>query len=605
MSVWRSLFTKVDVWGVVAFGLPLAAYVATLAPSLYVRDSSEFITAAATLGVPHPPGYPLYVLLGKLATFLPFGSVPWRVNLLSGIGGAGAVYFTYLVVRHLTKLRPLALVAALTLAFSTTFWSQSVVAGHYSLYALFALTTFYFLLKWGETGQRSFWYAVMVLVGLGTGVHQLMVLLLPVYLAFAAFTDPRLLRDWHVTLRSALFFFAGCSVYGVLPLLSRAHPALNWGNIHTWTSFWQHVSRAQYADFGKLAVASGKLGLVTDFFQSWPSEFGWIVVLAALLGLLISWRDWRVGTLLLGTWFTQSVLIVFLRNYSWGLDVAYVYRVYYIVAYAIVVVYAAMGTAWLYHWVILKWPEVRSRRLWLGVFATTVLCSVPLALWAEHRSATDLSRQHLIYDVAHEQLASLPPRAVLLVKQTDWVIDTELFSFFYVQFVEHLRPDVTLLEDTSATMLPADFSHFSPAYDKLPFLAQRREFLDLAWQYADRAHRPLFTTFPVENVSPNLHSRAWGFSYQVFATEASARGALVHAASLPPSFKPTDLGHVDRLLAPSLAHYLYLQAAVPLEQGKLPASQGLLLLAIRFDAEAPSQEYLDYVAHRSWWLGHP
>src|SRR4051812_43036105 len=66
-----------------------ALYIATLAPSVMPGDYAEFQFSAAILGVPHPTGYPLYILLGKLFTMLPVGDVAYRVNLSSAVYMAG------------------------------------------------------------------------------------------------------------------------------------------------------------------------------------------------------------------------------------------------------------------------------------------------------------------------------------------------------------------------------------------------------------------------------------------------------------------------------------------------------------------------------------
>ncbi|HRK33650.1 MAG TPA: DUF2723 domain-containing protein, partial [Candidatus Hydrogenedentes bacterium] len=58
----------------------LVVYVMTLGPTITGEDSGELVTAAYTLGIAHPPGYPIWCLLGKVFTFIPFGSVAWRVN---------------------------------------------------------------------------------------------------------------------------------------------------------------------------------------------------------------------------------------------------------------------------------------------------------------------------------------------------------------------------------------------------------------------------------------------------------------------------------------------------------------------------------------------
>ena len=93
--------------------IPLALFLAAfiyllfgLNPSFYADDSPETITAAATLGVPHPPGYPLLTLMGRLASLLPLGGIPLRVNLLSAFLAALICALLYLFLERSLKVSP-------------------------------------------------------------------------------------------------------------------------------------------------------------------------------------------------------------------------------------------------------------------------------------------------------------------------------------------------------------------------------------------------------------------------------------------------------------------------------------------------------------------
>src|SRR5207245_3622561 len=92
-------------WAGAIFVVNAAAvlYFLTAAPDIIVGDSPELITAAATLGVAHPPGYPLFTILGHLFALVPFGAVPFRVNLFSVICDAVAVGVVYWTALRLTK----------------------------------------------------------------------------------------------------------------------------------------------------------------------------------------------------------------------------------------------------------------------------------------------------------------------------------------------------------------------------------------------------------------------------------------------------------------------------------------------------------------------
>src|SRR6267142_5694231 len=75
----------------------LWAYALTLSPTVawvnLGEDSGDLLAASATLGIPHPTGYPLFVLLGRLASLVPVGSVAFRINLVAAIAGAAGAYF--------------------------------------------------------------------------------------------------------------------------------------------------------------------------------------------------------------------------------------------------------------------------------------------------------------------------------------------------------------------------------------------------------------------------------------------------------------------------------------------------------------------------------
>src|SRR5205823_8867226 len=80
----------------VVFLFTIAVYFLTLTPTVPFWDSGEFIAVSNILGVPHPPGTPFYVLLGRLATLVPIASIAQRVNGLSALASALAVLLTFL-----------------------------------------------------------------------------------------------------------------------------------------------------------------------------------------------------------------------------------------------------------------------------------------------------------------------------------------------------------------------------------------------------------------------------------------------------------------------------------------------------------------------------
>lgn len=163
------------------FALTFVVYLSTLSPTLGEADSFEFQVVSYTLGIAHPTGYPLYILLGKLATLLPIGNVACRVNLISPLFASLAIVCLYLCLVHLTHHRVASLLAALTFAFSRTFWSQAVIAEVYTLNAFFVALVLYLVLK-----SRKLLTAFVY--GLSLTNHLTMILLAPGLAIYALVT---------------------------------------------------------------------------------------------------------------------------------------------------------------------------------------------------------------------------------------------------------------------------------------------------------------------------------------------------------------------------------------------------------------------------------
>ncbi len=175
--------------------LAAAVYFITLTPTVPFWDSGEFIAVSKILGIPHPPGTPFYVLLGRIATLVPLASVAQRVNGLSALASALAVLLTYLTALRLIRLaqgperHPVqewmaqagAVCAALLLAFSDNFWENAIEAEVYSMMSLAQILVFWLGLRWWEAHEKRptagpllvCVYVMWLCVGLHLGVGMM------------------------------------------------------------------------------------------------------------------------------------------------------------------------------------------------------------------------------------------------------------------------------------------------------------------------------------------------------------------------------------------------------------------------------------------------
>jgi len=225
----------------------LALTLRTLLPSVGEADTLEFQVVAAKLGVAHPTGYPLYVLLTKLFTLLPLKNVAWRVNLASAVFATVAVLVIYDLLRRLTERPILAFLTALGFAFSSTFWSQAVIAEVYTLHNLFVVAIFWLLLQPRRDGedagarQARRWQLTFFLLGLSLTNHLTTVLLVPAVGLALLWDRPRMrAREWMV---AGGLFLLGLSVYVFIPL---RWPALNEGRWMTVSEFLTYVTGGRF-----------------------------------------------------------------------------------------------------------------------------------------------------------------------------------------------------------------------------------------------------------------------------------------------------------------------------------------------------------------------
>ena len=148
------LLCRPGTWRWLSFVLLLAyllpIYLLTMGQDVGTADTFEFQVVIPRLGIVHPTGYPLYILLSKPLTFLPFGTVAWRINLATALFGLAAVSLLYLLGWRLTGRPLLSLAAAALFGLTTTFWSQAVEAEVYTLHALVVVAALLLMREIGD-----------------------------------------------------------------------------------------------------------------------------------------------------------------------------------------------------------------------------------------------------------------------------------------------------------------------------------------------------------------------------------------------------------------------------------------------------------------------
>jgi hypothetical protein len=282
--------------GVALFAFLL--YASSLAPGLtwshQGADGGELVAAAVVNGVPHPPGYPLYMLvlqawLWASGLLWPQSDLAWRGNLLSALVGASSAGLTVLVAGHLLSRWGRAWLwagfATLGWALTPLLWEQAVITEVYALHALL-----FVFLGWAVLVKPLRLCYVVTAVALGVAHHLTFLLLLPA--AFYGLGRRR--RGRRGWLNAAGVICLGIGIGSVFyvrtPLVAGAGPPpVNWGYATDWSGFWWLVSGSAYRGYFLDADA----GVLLSRFAAWAGTVAtWYTPVGLALALVgLAWWD--------------------------------------------------------------------------------------------------------------------------------------------------------------------------------------------------------------------------------------------------------------------------------------------------------------------------
>ncbi len=410
-------------------------------PGLMSDDSGEMAAAAYQLGLPHPPGYPLLDLLGRIFTLLPLGTVAFRLNLLSALLTLFSLGITLQTCRRLGRrlsggtlppgpwMEPLLLVTAVSFLSCRSVFAQSLTAkGCVYTLTLFlgaGLLGFLFSPKI-RSRSLSIWFLLLFLWSLGAAHHwQTVVLWLPLLGLWAR----RNLPPWKgkAVLFSVSILLLGLSPYLYLPLRASQGVLPCWGHPTNTGGFVWVVSRRLVAGLEPW-VQKG------DFYLGTLEEFGriyglyWFPVFSVLAlagAVLVGRRDRAWGEILLA-FFLPVFLAVFLIHQSKNIYLIHAYLVPLACATAL---FGFGGLAWT-HSALRK-----SRGLFWGLVFLAGLGS--LGWLARVFNLENKGRYTLAEDFGTNVLRSLPEGALLLADGDHYVMPV-----WYEKYVRARRPDV-------------------------------------------------------------------------------------------------------------------------------------------------------------------
>lgn len=483
--------------------LTLLLYLITLSPETAMWDTSEYITAAYTLGLPHPPGNPFFVLIGRVFAVLPIApSVAMRINLLAAISSAVSAGMWFLITERVLvgwlDQRWQRIVggslAVLIGATAFTVWSQSVVNEKVYTVSLVGLAICAWLtVRWCDEPDAPKADRLLVLVaylcGLGYANHMAGMLAVPAVGIAVLIRKPATLLRWKLILACAAAVVLGGSSFATQPIRAAHFPAINEGeptacrdglkvsctfSQGTYDAFKYNFDRGQYAKpplADRQAPFSAQIGMWWLYFKwQWlrdahneqPGLQGGLAALFLVLGLLGGWvhyrRDPRSFAFFGPLMATLTIVLIYYLNFKYGASQApeladTVDRevrdrdYFYLWSFSAWSVWAALGLVYLWESlaVVLGSEKVRVGTDTFDLptkrswLLTSPLLAIAFIPMVGNWQASSRAGETDTADFAIDLLNSVEPYGILVT-----VGDNDTFPLWYAQEVLGIRKDVTV-----------------------------------------------------------------------------------------------------------------------------------------------------------------
>jgi len=422
-------WTRAGIESLAAAAIAAIIYGGTLAPTVGAGDSGELVLAADSLGIPHPPGYPLWVLLARLMASVPIGDVAWRVNALSALLSAAAVGLFHLLARRVALPRLPAALATALFAACTIVWHSAVEAEVYPLATLFFVLLSLLALRARSAdaatpkSEALFFFAA----GLSLLVHQTLLFPAAALGAWVWAREPRLDR----LARHVGWAAIGFSILLVIPVRAGSAPPFSWGHEAGLSTALDQLLRRNYGPLQQNPLradllASDLIGMAARAAAALGVE-GALLATAGLLRLRRAEQGLRVVLLAALTVPVALAIVV-----AFAPDAEHFAQVEPFLApvAAALCLIAGLGADWLLRLGRASWRP--------AAIASLAACALITGAW--HYRDCDRSGLRLGERYGRDLLRDLPAGSTLVLDG-----DNETFLTAYASRHAHFRTDVQLV----------------------------------------------------------------------------------------------------------------------------------------------------------------
>lgn len=515
-------------------------FIRTSCPTVFLGDSGEMIASAYTLGIGHPPGYPLYMLMVKIASWLPLGDVAFRANLFSSF--LAVLVFLSMYFAGLTALECIfrkkqdmpmklsALIAAFILVFSYMSWFLAVQAkgSLYLMSHLAELIAITACLKFIYGKKVKYFYFAAFLAGFMPAIHHSMGIIMIFVLAGLALNMKKLNTSQKIK-GLAFFMLSLMTAYLYLFIRAKADPVVYWGGIETAGQVMNHIIRKVYFSMQKGPFTPDVIMFkLRHYYGQFTYSYKPAALFSAAGFVFIFIYSRKIFAALLAFVVLNLAGLFYLTGYSFAPFNVYMNSGFYIIVDAALVLAAAAGLYGLIG--LIGQKHARLQRA-----AAAVFLLLPVYQVFSFYPANDQSRKFTAYDNTMNVLRSLKDGDMLFAEE-----DFQVFNILYFKYVRHMFPGIRAFDRTSNFL---DTSIFKPYKDagmeqKLSVKARNKTELEyMMAQYTmklermaeyqviiENPGRVYYTTIP-DFSALKIKSAPYGILFRVLPENAKARSA--------------------------------------------------------------------------------
>jgi len=420
------------------------AYLFTLPPAIYLGDSGEIATAAVTLGIAHPPGYPLSIILAKALMLILPGDPGFRMNVMAALAGAACVYVIYLAVIELIKFAmpkatnagvPAAL-AALMYGFSPVFWflSQNAKGFIYVTTHLVFMLSVLFLIRYAAKKTARDFYMSLYLASFLPVLHNTASLAVIFIFAALVFYAKDIVKK-RLKISALLICVAALTPWIYLFIRASFGADMRFGGIATVPEVLSHISREVYNANETVAFSLNSfLFKLKNYTAQVMMSYFVAAVLAVFGAYALFKRNKKAAFFIMVFYALNIILLLYFTNNTFSPIFVYINKSFYLLPDMVLILLSGLGACYLAGLINEKFGLNRA-------FVTAMLFIAPLISLMSNYAANDNSLKFGGYDHAMNYLKTFRQGDILFSKS-----DAPTFNLLYARKILNKHPEITIYD---------------------------------------------------------------------------------------------------------------------------------------------------------------